>query len=85
MSEGQPWKDQRRFCLRHLRDYGFGKSSSETLILDEFKELIASIRPAGVKSGEPWVIELDKSLNASTANVIWWMLASEPYKLRSCG
>ena len=37
-SRGRAWTDQRRFTLRVLRDFGFGKSSMEdTIILVDFK------------------------------------------------
>lgn len=34
-SEGELWEVHRRFLLRQLRDFGFGKSSMESLIMDE--------------------------------------------------
>ena len=34
-SEGAEWKEQRRFTLRVLKDFGLGKSSMESLIHEE--------------------------------------------------
>lgn len=44
--EGLQWKDQRRFALRHLRDFGFGRRFSELEmdIADELKQLIDIIK-----------------------------------------
>ena len=49
-SEGQPpgvifidgkfWREQRRFLLRNLRDFGFGKSSMQDCILVEAQKLV---------------------------------------------
>jgi hypothetical protein len=39
-NDGANWAEQRRFSLRHLRDFGFGKTSMESIILDEAVELI---------------------------------------------
>lgn len=43
MTDGQLWKEQRRFTLRHLRDLGFGKSCLEGIMLDEISELVIDI------------------------------------------
>ncbi|OXA46238.1 Cytochrome P450 2B19 [Folsomia candida] len=39
-SGGKPWEELRRFTIRQLRDFGFGKSTMEALIMDELKELL---------------------------------------------
>jgi methyl farnesoate epoxidase/farnesoate epoxidase len=76
-SNGKGWKEQRRFTLRNLRDFGFGKSSLESLVLDELKELVTEIRPEGLGKHEPNVAELDECVNAAVTNVIWWLMACE--------
>ncbi|CAG0914187.1 unnamed protein product [Notodromas monacha] len=77
LSSGTPWKEQRRFTLRTLRDFGFGKTSLEGIILDELRELVAEIRPEGISKDQPFVAELDSCLNAAVTNVIWWLVASK--------
>lgn len=34
------WREQRRFALRTLRDFGFGKQSMDGLLIDEVQELV---------------------------------------------
>lgn len=34
------WREQRRFTLRTLRDFGFGKQSMDGLLIEEVKELV---------------------------------------------
>lgn len=45
-TDGPFWKNQRRFALRHLRDYGFGRRFEELEIElgEEIKNLIDLIR-----------------------------------------
>jgi methyl farnesoate epoxidase/farnesoate epoxidase len=43
-SDGTFWVEQRRFTLRHLRDFGFGKSNMETSIFEEIEEVINELR-----------------------------------------
>jgi len=40
LSEGKNWESQRRFTIKHLRDFGFKKPRMETLVSNEVKELI---------------------------------------------
>jgi hypothetical protein len=79
-SNGKDWKVRRRFCLKNLRDFGFGKSSMETLIMDELKVLGDTLCPAVSKKADQKLfhdVELDQSLNACVTNVIWWLMASK--------
>ena len=32
MADGQEWTDQRRFALKHLKDFGFGRAGLEGVI-----------------------------------------------------
>jgi hypothetical protein len=43
-NDGPFWAEQRRFSLRHLRDFGFGKRSLEGIIMDEAEELIKRLQ-----------------------------------------
>lgn len=45
-TEGPLWKEQRRYMLRYMRDYGFGRRFKELELetLDEFKTFIDIVR-----------------------------------------
>jgi hypothetical protein len=43
MSEGPVWREQRRFSLQVLRDFGVGRSLMEENILSETKLMVADI------------------------------------------
>ena len=42
-SGGQYWKEMRRFMLRNLKDFGFGKASMESMIQDEMAKLCVKL------------------------------------------
>ena len=39
LSTGQEWFDQRQFCIRKLRNLGFGKVSMEDALIEEVEKL----------------------------------------------
>ena len=76
-SEGDEWREQRRFVLRHLRDFGFGKSSMEDIIKQEFKDLAEKITQTG-RAGKS---DMDSHMlfNLVVMNVLWGMIAGERF------
>ncbi len=44
MTDGDLWKEQRRFTIKHLKDVGVGKSFLEGMILDEIRDLISDLK-----------------------------------------
>lgn len=43
MTNGQIWREQRRFLLKNLRDFGFGKNSMEGIIQEEMAKLCSKL------------------------------------------
>lgn len=39
-SDGARWSDHRRFAIRHLKEFGFGKIGLESVIQEEAEELV---------------------------------------------
>ena len=71
-SQGSYWREQRRFLLRNLRDFGFGKSSMEDTLLDEVEQLCNQYSKT---EGKP--ICMDNSMNLSVINSLWSILTGE--------
>ena len=76
-SHGRYWKDQRRFTLRHLRDFGFGKTSMENILLDEVSKLILHFKSLG--NQQP--VQLNRMMNVSIINALWSIVAGRKFEL----
>ena len=75
-SRGQAWVDQRRFTLRVLRDFGFGKSSMEDTLLDEVDKLCEELTKVVGKE-----MNISRKMNISILNALWALLTGEKLPL----
>lgn len=78
-TDGPHWQEQRRFALRHLRDLGFGRTSSENLIQEEIHELTSLIRDQAVSSHDGSV-DFQALFGLSLVNVLWALIGGERFK-----
>ena len=76
-TQGKFWTEQRRFVLRVLRDFGFGKASMEDTIVDEVDKLCDELQNL---EGSPFNIQ--RKLNISILNALWALLVGEKLQLK---
>ena len=74
--QGKYWADTRRFTLRALRDFGFGKSSMEDTILDEVDKFCDELSKFKSES-----INLNQKINISILNALWALMVGEKLML----
>nr|APH81376.1 cytochrome P450 CYP3034A1 [Tigriopus kingsejongensis] len=76
LSSGKEWQEQRRFSMRQLKDFGFGRSSMEDMIQVEVQKLVNSLH---METGQP--LDLNFKMNISIVNALWVILVGERLEL----
>ncbi|XP_014674645.1 PREDICTED: cytochrome P450 2U1-like [Priapulus caudatus] len=74
-SSGLLWKEQRKFALGKLREFGMGKVSLETKIKEEISVLLMEIK---TKSSEPF--DIQELVTTSVSNVICSIVFGNRYE-----
>lgn len=74
LSEGQAWTEQRRFALRTLRDFGFGKKSMESLMQEDVTELIENFKENQAKPMVP-----NRKFGTAVFKSLWNIIAGERF------
>lgn len=69
-TSGAHWAVQRRFALKTLKDFGFGKKSLESVINNEIDEVIQCFRS---HKGEDFLLQHD--FNIPIINILWQLIA----------
>jgi len=72
---GEVWREQRRFSMRTLRDFGFGRASMEDMILEEAKELCDWL-----KKQNGALVELNDRFHLAVVNSLWRILTGERHE-----
>ena len=70
-NDGEEWKNQRRFILKTLKDFGFGKKSLEGVLVEEADKLADFFRE---QQGKP--ILMQNMFNVAILNILWVIVAS---------
>jgi len=73
---GSEWQELRRFTMRALKDFGFGKASMEERILEESSRIEANFRDSAEKSAE---VDISSVFDKATLNVVWGVVAGKTF------
>lgn len=80
LTDSELWKEQRRFSIRHLRDFGFGRRDMSIMIEEETANMVGYLKRL-ISSSETQKIECDMEniFNIHVLNTLWTMLAGIRY------
>ncbi|RZF43611.1 hypothetical protein LSTR_LSTR017301 [Laodelphax striatellus] len=71
------WAEQRRFVLRHLKEFGYGRRTMSGLVEEEALQMVALFkqRIEGEKKQKGVVMEMNEAFGIFILNTLWTMLA----------
>ena len=78
-ASGHNWSSNRRFALRVLKDFGFGRSTLEDTIVIEVEHFINSLKKYGNKP-----CKIDSDINVVILNVVWTVVAGKSLQNLNC-
>lgn len=78
---GKTWQNLRRFTMRNLRDFGFGKSSTMDIVVnEEIDKFIQHIQKQLARTRDNVLNEKDP-FNVTMVNVLWRLASGKSYEL----
>jgi len=77
-SHGEFWREQRKFAMKTLKDFGVGKSNLQTVINEEVGKLVEELRE---EVGRP--VDLRLRTNLAVVNSLWQILNGERSDLKN--
>lgn len=75
-SDGQRWLEHRRFTIRHLKEFGFGRIGLESVIQEEAEELVKYF---SLRTDQD--IRLTTQFGVPVINVLWTIVAGSRFHL----
>ncbi|KAK9500817.1 hypothetical protein O3M35_002007 [Rhynocoris fuscipes] len=79
LTDEEFWVEQRRFVLRHLREFGWGKRTMSELVETEAEHLVQSFVQQVKSCNGKAIIEMSDAFGVNVINTLWMMMASVRY------
>lgn len=78
-TDGEFWREQRRFTTRQLREMGFGKTSIEYQTMEEIRDLIDEMKNQANSNTES-VVDFKGIFVVSVVNILWAIVGGERFQ-----
>lgn len=78
LTDSDYWQEQRRFVLRQLREFGFGRRNMSSMIEEETGIMVESYRNL-IKDKKSAIVNLESAFSIHILNTLWMMMASTRY------
>ncbi|XP_048521599.1 probable cytochrome P450 303a1 [Dendroctonus ponderosae] len=79
LTDNKFWQEQKRFLLRHLKEFGFGTKNMSVLIEQEVGHLLEFIEKSIDENQGSVVFKMESMFSMSVLNTVWCMLAGVRY------
>lgn len=82
-SNGERWQNLRRFTIRTLREFGFGKSASMDIVMNEEAKKFIEYLKSNVKSTPDNVIHVGNGdlFDSTVLNILWRLVTGKEHDL----
>lgn len=74
------WRDSRKFLVRHLKDFGFGRRGMAEIIRAESEQLLSDMKKkCSVNNNNAAVVQMNDVFSVYVLNTLWSMMAGIRY------
>lgn len=80
LTDGELWKEQRRFLIKHLKEFGFGRKGMGDIACTEASFMLDDVADLISKDGARNGIYMHNFFNTYILNTLWTMMAGIRYQ-----
>lgn len=81
LTDGELWKEQRKFLIKHLKEFGFGRKGMGHIAQSEATHMVKDvIAMAGIDDNNSVPLQMHNFFNTYVLNTLWTMMAGLRYE-----
>lgn len=81
LTDGDLWREQRKFLLRHLKEFGFGRQGMGEIAVTEALHMVKDVMDIiDSNNNRAGVVQMHNFFNTYILNTLWTMMAGLRYK-----